>query len=309
MPPITEHGEQQIEKANDSGRPAVVFVHGLWLLPSSWDRWQTLFEEAGYAALAPGWPDDPETVGEARAHPEVFAGKSIKEVADHFETVIRKLKGKPAIIGHSFGGLLTQILAGRGLAAVSVAIDPAPFRGVLPLPISALRAASPALSNPLNRGRAVPLTYDQFRYAFANAVPEDEAHQLYDNFAVPTPAEPLFQAAGANLNPWTEAKVDTRNPERGPLLILDGELDNTVPWSIANASYKQQARNPGVTEIQKLTGRGHALTIDSGWRQVAQISLAFVQRYLPGSANVAMAIQADAEGSSLPSPETADRKA
>jgi alpha-beta hydrolase superfamily lysophospholipase len=155
----------------------------------------------------------------------------------------------------------------------------------------------------------VPLTYDQFRYAFANAVSEDEARELYDTFAVPTSAEPLFQAAGANLNPWTEDKVDTRNPERGPLLILDGELDNTVPWSIANASYKQQARNPGVTEIQKIAGRGHALTIDSGWREVAQICLAFVQRYLPSSANVAMPIQADVDGSSLPSPETADRKA
>jgi non-heme chloroperoxidase len=309
MSALTEHEEQQIEKANASGRPAVVFVHGLWLLPSSWDRWQTFFQEAGYATLAPGWPDDPETVSEARAHPEVFAGKSITEVADHFDEVIRKVKGKPAIIGHSFGGLLTQILAGRGLAAVSVAIDPAPFRGVLPLPISSLRAASPVLSNPLNRGRAVPLSYDQFRYAFANAVSEDEAHELYDSFAVPTPGEPLFQAAGANLNPWTEAKVDTRNSDRGPLLILDGELDNTVPWSIANASYKQQKRNDGITEIQKIAGRGHALTIDGGWREVAEISLAFVRRYLPSSADVAVPIETDAEGSSLPSRETSDTKA
>ena len=307
MSVITEHELQQIEEANASGRPAVVFVHGLWLLPSSWDRWQTFFQEAGYATLAPGWPDDPETVTEARAHPEVFAGKSITEVADHFDEVIRKLHGRPAIIGHSFGGLLTQILAGRGLAAVSVAIDPAPFRGVLPLPISALRAASPVLNNPLNRGRAVPLSYDQFRYAFANAVSEDEAHQLYDSFAVATPGEPLFQAAGANLNPWTEAKVDIKNPDRGPLLILDGELDNTVPWSIANASYKRQKGNEGVTEIQKIPGRGHALTIDSGWREVAEISLAFVRRYLPSSADVAVPIEADAEGSSLRAARPATR--
>jgi non-heme chloroperoxidase len=311
MAQITEHEEQQIGKANASGRPAVVFVHGLWLLPSSWDRWQTFFDEAGYSTLAPGWPDDPETVGEARAHPEVLAGKSIKEVADHFDQVIRKLKTKPAVIGHSFGGLLTQILAGRGLSAASVAIDPAPFRGVLPLPISALRAASPALSNPLNRGRAVPLTYDQFRYAFANAVSEEEAHGLYDTFAVPTPAEPLFQAAGANLNPWTEAKVDTKNPERGPLLILDGELDNTVPWSLANSSYKQQSKTPGVTEIQKVAGRGHALTIDSGWQEVAQISLAFVQRYMPSSPNVAVPIVGETEGQSASalSRDTADTNA
>jgi pimeloyl-ACP methyl ester carboxylesterase len=191
------------------------------------------------------------------------------------------LDRKPAVVGHSFGGLMTQILAGRGLSAASVAIDPAPFRGVLPLPISSLRASSPVLSNPLNRGRAVPLTYEQFRYAFANAVSEDEAKQLYETFAVPAPGEPLFQAAAANINPWTEAKVDTKNPDRGPLLILDGELDNTVPWAIANASYNRQKRNEGVTEIQKIPGRGHSLTIDSGWRDVAGISLAFVQRFVP----------------------------
>jgi pimeloyl-ACP methyl ester carboxylesterase len=282
---ITTNQEQaQIEESNRSGRTPVVFVHGLWLLPSSWDRWGTLFDDAGYTALTPGWPDDPETVAEAKAHPEVFAGKSIKEVADHFADVIGRLDTKPAVIGHSFGGLLTQILAGRGLSAASVAIDPAPFRGVLPLPISALRAASPVLSNPLNRGRAVPLTYEQFRYAFANAVSEDEAHELYDTYAVPTAGEPLFQAAFANLNPWTEDKVDTRNPERGPLLILDGELDHTVPWAIANASYMQQKRNAGVTEIVKVQGRGHSLTIDSGWREVADLALAFVQRFVQPSA-------------------------
>jgi len=280
----TDHEQAQIDEANRSGRTPVVFIHGLWLLPSSWDRWQTVFDDAGYTTLAPGWPDDPQTVAEAKAHPEVFAGKSIKEVADHFAAVIDRLHTKPAVIGHSFGGLLTQIIADGGLSAVSVAIDPAPFRGVLPLPISALRAASPVLSNPLNRGRAIPLTYDQFRYAFANAVSEDEAHELYDAYAVPTPGEPVFQAAFANLNPWTEAKVDTRNPDRGPLLILDGELDHTVPWSIANASYKQQKKNPGVTEIVKIPGRGHSLTIDGGWREVADISLAFVQRFVTPAA-------------------------
>ena len=287
---VTPHEMEQIDRANASGRTPVVFVHGLWLLPSSWDRWQALFSEAGYSTLAPGWPDDPETVSEAKAHPEVFAGKSIREVADHFDGVIRKLDRKPAIVGHSFGGLMTQILAGRGLAAVSVAIDPAPFRGVLPLPISALRSASPVLTNPLNRGRAVPLTYEQFRYAFANAVSEAEAKELYDTYAVAAPGEPLFQAAFANINPWTQAKVDTRNPERGPLLIVDGELDHVVPWSIANASYKQQKRNEGVTEIVKIAGRGHALTIDSGWREVADLALAFVRRFVePATAEREMA--------------------
>src|SRR4051812_49312207 len=238
----------QIGAANASGLTPVVFIHGLWLLPSSWDRWATVFEEAGFTPLTPGWPDDPETVAEANAHPEVFAHKTVGQVADHYAEVIGQLKKKPVVIGHSFGGLLTQILAGRGLAKASVAIDPAPFRGVLPLPVSALRSARPVLSNPANWNRAIPLTYEQFRYGFANAVGEDEAKQLYDEFAVPAPGAPLFQAATANLNPWTEAKVDTKNPDRGPLLIISGEKDHTVPWAIANASYKRQKHNEGITE-------------------------------------------------------------
>jgi pimeloyl-ACP methyl ester carboxylesterase len=276
---ITGHETEQIDRANASTATPVVFIHGLWLLPSSWDRWAGLFEDAGYIALTPGWPDDPDTVEEAHAHPDVFAGKSVGQVADHYEAVIRRLERKPAVIGHSFGGLLTQIVAGRGLTVAAVAIDPAPFRGVLPLPISALKAGSPVLGNPANRNRAIPLTYDQFRFAFANAVSEDEAKELYETFAVPAPGRPLFQAATANLNPWTEAKVDTDNPDRGPLLIISGEKDNTVPWTLANAAYKQQKDNPGITEIAEIKNRGHALTIDSGWREVAETALAFVKRF------------------------------
>ena len=276
---ITSSEQDQVDAANATGRTPVVFVHGLWLLPSSWDRWATVFEEAGYAPLTPGWPDDPETVEEANAHPEVFAHKTVGQVADHFADVVGALERKPAVVGHSFGGLLTQILAGRGLSAASVAIDPAPFRGVLPLPISALKSSSPVLGNPANRNRAVPLTYEQFRFAFANAVSEDEAKELYDTYAVPASGKPLFQAATANLNPWTEAKVDSENPDRGPLLIISGEKDHTVPWAIANASFKRQERNEGVTEIVELPDRGHALTIDSGWRLVADTALEFVRRF------------------------------
>jgi len=271
---------EQVAAANAGGKLPVVFVHGLWLLPSSWDRWTAVFAEAGFAAVTADWPDDPPTVAEANAHPEVMAGKSVGDVADHVAELIGTLDRKPVVIGHSFGGLMAQIVAGRGLSAATVAIDPAPFRGVLPLPISALRSASPVLSNPLNRNRAVPLTYDQFRYGFANAVPEEEAKALYDEFMVPAPGAPLFQAATANLNPWTEVKVDTDNPERGPLLIISGEKDHTVPWAIANASYKRQKDNPGVTEIVEIPGRGHALVIDSGWREVADTALAFVQRFV-----------------------------
>jgi non-heme chloroperoxidase len=277
---INEREAEEVERANASGLTPVVFVHGLWLLPNSWERWVGMFEEAGLAAVSPGWPDDPETVDEAKAHPEVFAHKSVGQIADYIAGIIRRLDTKPAVIGHSFGGLLTQIIAGRGLAAVSVAIDPAPFRGVLPLPISALRAAAPVLANPANRNRAVPLTYEQFRYGFANAVDEEEAKQLYETYAVPGSGIPIFQAATANLNPWTEAKVDSKNPERGPLLIIVGEKDHTVPPAIANASYKRQKRNEAVTEFVKMPGRGHALTIDSGWREVADVALAFVRRFV-----------------------------
>jgi pimeloyl-ACP methyl ester carboxylesterase len=230
-------------------------------------------------ALTPGWPDDPETVAQAKADPEVFAHKGVGDIADYQEAIIGRLDRKPAVLGHSFGGLLTQILAGRGLSAVSVAMDPAPFRGVLPLPFSELKSSEPVLKNPANYNRAVPLTFDQFRYAFANAVSEDEAKKLYEAYCVPGSGKPLFQAALANLNPWTEAKVDTKNPKRGPLLIIVGEKDHTVPPAVAKASYKKQKRNEGVTEYLEIPGRGHAITIDNGWRDVADTALAFVRRF------------------------------
>lgn len=276
--PVVPVGDQ-VAQANASGRVPVVFIHGLWLLPSSWDRWASLFAAAGYAPVSPGWPDDPETVTEALADPDVFADKTVGQVADHYSAVIGTLTRKPAVIGHSFGGLLAQIIAGRGQSAATVAIDAAPFRGVLPLPLSALRAAFPVLGNPANRHRAVPLTFDQFRYAFANAVSEDEARQLYDTFAVPASGAPLFQAATANLNPKTEAKVDTRNPDRGPLLVVSGEKDNTVPGSISHAAYKKQEHNQGVTEFTEIPGRGHSLVIDGGWAEVAQTALNFIKRF------------------------------
>ena len=281
MTSIMEYEAKQVNVANASGRPPVVFIHGLWLLPCSWDRWAAVFEEAGYAPLAPGWPDDPETVFDANEHPEVFAGKSIEQVADHFAEVVAMLGRKPAVIGHSLGGLIAQIVAGRGIAAASVAIDPAPFRGVLPLPVSALKSASPVLGNPANRSRAVPLTYEQFRYAFTNAVSEGESEVLYEQFSVPAAGKPLFQAAVANLNPWTEAKVDTENPDRGPLLLVSGGRDHTVPPTLVDAAYNKQKENKAVTEIVHLPDRGHSLTIDAGWREVAETALAFVKRFLP----------------------------
>jgi len=280
MAPITAREQQQIDQANASGRTPVVLVHGLWLLPNSWDNWATFFEEAGYAAVVPGWPGDPESVQEAKANPDLFADQTLAGVADHYGEVIGKLTKKPAVIGHSFGGMLAQIIAGRGLSAATVSISPAPYRGILPLPISSLRVALIALRNPANRKRGVPLTPEQFRYGFGNVVSMSESRELYDAYSVPGPGQTLFQAATANLNPGTEAKVDTKNPDCGPLLVIGAERDHTVPWAISNASYKLQRKNPGITEITKFDGRGHSLTIDAGWRDVAETSLQFIKRFV-----------------------------
>jgi len=279
MATISERENLEIEAANASGNTPVVFIHGLWLLPSSWAAWAEFFRQAGYAPLTPDWPDDPLTVEQARAEPEALAGKSLKQVADHTAEVIAALDTKPVIMGHSTGGLLAQMLAGRGLSAATVAIDPGVFRGVLPLPFSVLKGVGPFLLDPRTRGRAITLTFDQFRYGWANALDEQEARELYEEFHVAAPGISLVQMGNANLNPRTEAKVDTKNPDRGPLLIIDGEKDHTVPWAIAHAAYKLQRHNPGVTEIVKMSNRGHSLTIDHGWREVAQTALDFVKRY------------------------------
>ncbi len=280
---ISEREHSEIQAANASGATPVVFIHGLWLLPSSWANWAGFFEEAGYAPLTPDWPDDPATVEEARANPEVFAKKTLHQIADHTTDVIGALDTKPAVMGHSTGGLLAQMIAGRGLSAATVAIDPGVFRGVLPLPASALKVAGPYLINPGWRGRAITLSFDQFRYGWANALDEKEATELYETFHVAGSGIALAQMGNANLNPWTESKVNTKTPDRGPLLIIDGEKDHTVPWAIANAAYKRQRRNPGVTEIVKIPNRGHALTIDHGWREVAQMALDFIKQFVQGS--------------------------
>jgi pimeloyl-ACP methyl ester carboxylesterase len=280
MATITDAELKQIDQANKSGTTPVVFIHGLWVLASSWDRWGELFKKGGHAPVQAVWPDDPETVAEARENPDVLANKTLGQIADHTTEVIEALDKKPAVIGHSTGGLIAQIIADRGLSAATVAVDPGPFRGVLPLPLSALKSASPVLKNPLNKGKAITLTLDQFKYGWANALDDEEAERLYEEFHVAAPGVALMQMANANLNPFTEAKLDPKNPERGPLLIIDGEVDHTVPWAIANASYKRQKRNEAVTEIVKIPNRGHSLTIDDGWEEVAQTSLEFVNRVL-----------------------------
>jgi non-heme chloroperoxidase len=282
MTTLTSRELDEVTQANASGKPVVAFVHGLWLLSSSWDRWRSLFEEAGFATVAPGWPDDPDTVEEARANPDIFAHKMVQAVTDHYLEAIGALSAKPAVIGHSFGGLIAQKIAGTGAASVTVSIDPAPGRGVLPLPPSALKAGSPVLGNPANARRAVTLTFDEFKYGWTNNLSDEESKQLYEDFHVAASGVPIFQAAVANLNPFSETKVGFKAEDRGPILLISGEKDHTVPHAITHAAYKKHLRNKhAVTEFAEIPNRGHSLTIDSGWREVAQTALDFIQKHGP----------------------------
>lgn len=273
---VTTREAAEVRAANESGRQPVAFVHGLWLLHSSWAAWRERFEQEGYATIAVDWPGDQPDVASALAHPDTLAGTSVADVADHVAEVVTALDRKPVLVGHSFGGLLVQMVAGGGLAAATVSIDPAPSRGVLPLPFSALKASFPVLGNPANRKRTVTLTFDQFRYGFANAVSEQEARELYAGFHTPAPGRPLFQAATANLDPRTVVRADNTNPDRGPMLVVTGEKDNIVPFALANAAYKRQRKNVSPTELVEIPGVGHSLVIDSHWGEVADAALSFI---------------------------------
>jgi len=255
-----------------AGTP-VVFVHGLWLHAESWDPWVARFNEAGYEASAPGWPGDAATVAEARASPDRVAGHGIDDVVDHYAGIIGSLETKPIVIGHSFGGLIAQRLLGNGLAAAAVGIDPAPIKGVLYLPPSALRVASVALRNPANRKRAVSLSEDQFRYGFGNAVSAEESKELYDRWTIPSPGAPLFEAAVAAFMPHSPAMVDTHNSTRGPLLLTSGGEDHTVPPAVVKQTRKLYDKSTAVTDVKEFPGRGHSLTIDSGWQEIADATL------------------------------------
>jgi pimeloyl-ACP methyl ester carboxylesterase len=251
----------------------VLFIHGLWLHATSWQRWLELFSEAGYAPVAPGWPGEPATVADARLHPERVANVGIADAAQHFADVIAELESEPIIIGHSFGGLITEKLLGQGLGIAGVAIDPAQIKGVLPLPLAQLRSALPALANPANLHKAVSLTKEEFRYGFGNAVSQEESDALWERWSIPSPAKPLFQAAAANFTLHSEAKVDTHNNTRGPLLLISGLEDRTVPDVVTRSTLKQYRHSTAITELKQFEGRGHSLTVDSGSTEVAHAVL------------------------------------
>jgi len=261
----------------NSTKMPIVFVHGLWLHAESWNKWLEFFRQNGYDAVAASWPGDAATTEATRRNPDALAGYGVTEIADHIASQLKAFERKPILIGHSFGGLLVQNLLGRDLAAAAIAIDPAPIKGVPELPLSALKSAFPALGNPFNYRRAVPLTEPQFRFGFTNAVPEQEARELYAKYAMPAPARPLFQAATATFNPNSATKVNVANATRGPLLLISGAQDNTVPPVLVKSTLKAYAKSPAVTEIKDFAGRGHSLTIDSGWRELAEYSLAWLQ--------------------------------
>ncbi len=277
----------------------VVFIHGLWLHADSWNPWVEHFRAAGYAPTAPGWPGDASTVEETRSQPERTAGHGIDDVVEHYAGVIAGLDAKPIVIGHSFGGLIVQRLLGQDLAAAGVGIDAAPIKGVIYLPPSALRVASVALRNPANRKRAVSLTKEQFRYGFGNAVPEAESNDLYERWTIPSPGKTLFEAATANLSRNSPAKVDTHNATRGPLLLIAGGKDHTVPPSVVKSMRKLYHKSPAVTDLREFPDRGHSLTIDSGWQEVADSVLGWLKE------RDALAISGVSAGRS---PRRADRR-
>ena len=262
----------------DDKKP-VLFIHGLWLHASSWDPWVDLFTRNGYAASAPGWPGDPATVEKARANPDAIAGHGIDEVTEHYAGVIAQLPALPILIGHSFGGMIAEKLLGQNLGAAAIAIDAAQIKGVLPLPLSSLRSTLPVFKNPANKHRAVSLTAEQFRYSFGNALEADESDALYARWTIPAPGRPLFEAAAANLSRHSPAEVDTGNESRGPLLLIMGGHDHTVPEAITKSTLKQYRHASAETDLVEFADRGHSLTIDSGWREVADACLAWLDKH------------------------------
>jgi len=255
----------------------IVFVHGLWLHAESWDKWIAFFRENGYDAVAASWPGDSATTEATRRNADAVAGYGVTEIADDIAGQLKQFTAKPILIGHSFGGLLVQNLLGRDLAAAAIAIDPAPIKGVPELPLSALKSSFPVLGNPFNFKRAVSLTEPQFRFGFTNAVSEQEAKELYATYAMPAPGRPLFQAATATFNPNSATKVNVANASRGPLLLISGAQDNTVPPVLVKSTLKAYRKSSAVTEIKEFAGRGHSLTIDSGWREIAEYCLAWLK--------------------------------
>ncbi|WP_305093075.1 alpha/beta hydrolase [Prescottella sp. R16] len=248
--------------------PPVMFVHGLWLAAASWDRWQDKFAAAGFPTLAPTWPGEAPSIDDTRAHADDQAGIGIDEITAHFAEAIAPLHRKPIVVGHSFGGLIAQKLLAADVAAAAVAIDPAQIQGVKTIPLAQLKSSFPVLGNPANAKRSITLTPDAFAYGFGNTLARDESDELYEHWSIPSPGRPLFQAAFANFAPGSPAHVDT-GVERGPLLIVGGGRDHTVPESVSRATHHRYHKAHTENDYMVFADRGHSLTVDHGWEEIA----------------------------------------
>jgi pimeloyl-ACP methyl ester carboxylesterase len=255
----------------------IVLIHGLWMTPRCWDLYRRFYEGRGYRVLTPAWPRMQGEVDEIRRDPSALAGLGLLEIADHYEKFVRSLDEPPILMGHSMGGLTVQILLDRGVGAAGVSIDGAPPKGIYRLPLSAIKAASPVLSNPFNYKRNVTLTFDQFRYAFAHVMTEREARAAYDNNAIPGPGRPLFQVAFGNFNPRAANKVDHRNYVRAPLLLISAAEDRLVPPILNRINYTLYQRSTATTEYKEFPHRSHLIIAQDGWQEVAEYALSWAQ--------------------------------
>ena len=257
----------------------IVLIHGLWMTPRSWEHWIDRYESRGFTVIAPSWPGLEGDVEALRRDPSPLADLSGAKILAHYETIIRGLESPPIIMGHSFGGTFAQILVDRGLGAAGVSIDGAPARGIPDLPLSTLRSAAPVLSNPLNRGKAVPISEKHFRYAFGNTLDAAASRAAWERYAVPAAARVLFEGAMANLNSRTAFRVDWSNRDRAPMLFIGGGADHVVPAKVSRKVAAKAAKSGAVAEYREFPGRSHFTAGEPGWEEVADSALSWATEH------------------------------